>query len=70
MSLPNYLINLARQLSVDQMRSLQLNLNFVDYSDREEKLRKIEEILNDYGLPVEGLSESQILGFANFVNSL
>lgn len=70
MSYPNRLINLAKQLSEEQMLALQLSLRHTGSLDRDEKLKKIEQILGDYGLPTKGLSEQQIIGFARFVNSL
>lgn len=69
MTLP-WILNLSQYLSVEQMYDLQTTLAGVNESDRENKFRRIEEILGDYGLPVETLSRKQIIGFADFVNNL
>jgi hypothetical protein len=65
MFLPFQFFNLASQLTPEQMRALQLELNGVNLTN----LKRIEEILGDYGLKVETLSEKQIRGFAKFVKS-
>jgi hypothetical protein len=65
MFLPLQFFNLARQLTPEQMQALQLELNGVNLTN----LKRIEEILGDYGLEVEALSEKQIRGFAKFVKS-
>jgi hypothetical protein len=70
MSLPDHIINVARQLDREQMLALQLSLRAISEEDRLSRFKLIEEILGDYGLPTDGLSQRQIIGFANFVNSL
>lgn len=69
MTLP-YILNLSKYLTVEQMYDLQTTLSYVNETDREKRFKKIEEILSDYGLPVETLTKKQIIGFANFVNNL
>jgi hypothetical protein len=65
MRLPNEFFNLASQLSSEQMYTLQVELNGVNKTN----LKRIEEILSDYGLDVTTLSNKQIRGFAKFVRN-
>jgi hypothetical protein len=79
MSIPNSIVNIARQLTEEQMLAMQLEFSYLrgkgaERLTDEEKVRfnqhykAIEEILIDYaGLDLETLTVDQIRGFVWFV---
>ena len=79
-SLPTYFYNLQKSLTPEQFYSLQQELAnqrgmniFQIPSDKLNRAsleyKRIEEILGDYGLPVENLETKQLINFAKFVCS-
>lgn len=79
-SLPTHFHNLQKHLTVEQFYALQQELanqrgmNVLDIPPEKSnraslEYRRIEQILGDYSLPIEGLTPEQLIGFAKFVCS-